>query len=129
MALDPVTAALQLGANLVTGGVQVAGDVISTTQTRRLDAANQKATDDAKNFKDALLRRDAEYCSNALSGLRTGILVDLTDAESEQLRGTAPGLTSLGLLGLYCRGRSADLAAERAEILIDTASTVSGGAK
>jgi hypothetical protein len=127
MALDPVTAALQLGASVVTGGVQVAGEVITTTQTRRLEAANQKATDDAKNFKDALLRRDAEYCNNALAGLRNGVLVDLTDAESEQLRGFASDLTALGLLGLYCRGRSADLAVERAGILVDTASTLSGG--
>ena len=124
MAIDPLTAGLQLGGDFLNGGIQIATELLTTTQTRRLDAANQKANDDVKNFKDALLSRDLESVNLRLAGLRNGVLVNLTDADSEQLKSIVPNLDGFALLGLYCRARSADLAAECSQILRDTASTV-----
>jgi hypothetical protein len=126
MALDPLTAGLQLGGDLVTGAVQAVGDYISTTQLRRLDEANQKAHDDVQAFKDALLGTDVSLLNLHLSGLQDGVRVDLTVSDCQRLVGITPNITALSLLGLYCRARSADLAAERNQILKDTAG-VSGG--
>lgn len=124
MALDPITAGLQLGGDIVTGAVAAAGDYISTIQLRRLDEANQQAASDVAAFRDALLAGDLDAVNLRLAGLQSGILVDLTDAQCEQLKGVIPGLNGYCLLGLYDRARSADLAADRNQILKDTASTV-----
>jgi hypothetical protein len=124
MPLDPLTAGLELGGDFLNGGIQIATELLTSTQTRRLDAANQQANDDVKNFKDALLGRDLESVNLRLAGLRNGVLVNLTDADSEQLKSIVPNLDGFALLGLYCRARSADLAYECSQIIRDTASTV-----
>ncbi len=127
MPLDPVTAALQLGGDVVTGAVQAVGDYISTTQLRRLDEAQSKAQDDVEAFKQALLARDIDGVNLRLGGLQSGIRVNASDAECEELKSFSSDLDAWGLLGLYCRARGADLAAERNQILKDTASVPSGG--
>jgi hypothetical protein len=109
--------------------IHLVDDLLHQTQTRRLDAARAEASNDVQNFKDDLLAGRLESINLRLAGLQHGILVHLTDAESEQLRGIRPNLDGAALLGLYARGRAADLAAECGEILRDTASTVGGGAK
>jgi hypothetical protein len=109
--------------------IHLVDDLLHQTQTRRLDAATNQASDDVQHFKDDLLARRLESVNLRLAGLQHGILVHLTDAESEQLRGVAPNLDGSALLGLYARARAADLAAECGEILRDTASTVEGGGK
>lgn len=124
MAIDPITAGLQLGGDIVTGAVAAVGDYISTIQLRRLDEANQQATDDVAAFRDALLAGDLDAVNLRLAGLQSGVAVDLTDTQCDQLKGTTPGLDGFSLLGLYARARSADLAAQRNQILKDTASTV-----
>jgi hypothetical protein len=103
--------------------IKLVDDLLHQTQTRRLDAATKGASDDVEQFKDDLLARRLESVNLRLAGLQHGILVHLTDAESEQLRGVAPHLDGAALLGLYARARAADLAAECGEILRDTAST------
>jgi len=103
--------------------IHLIDDLLHQTQTRRLDAATSRATDDVQNFKDDLLARRLDAVNLRLGGLQHGILVNVTDAESEQLRGVTPNLDAFALLGLYARARAADLAAECGEILRDTAST------
>lgn len=103
--------------------IQLVDDLLHQTQTRRLDAANTQATTDVENFKDDLLARRLESVNLRLAGLQHGILVHLTDAESQQLRGIVPNLDASALLGLYARARAADLAAECGQILRDTSST------
>jgi hypothetical protein len=106
--------------------IQLVDDLLHETQTRRLDAATRQASNDVQNFKDDLLGRNLESVNLRLAGLQHGILVHLTDAESEQLRGVEPNLDGAALLGLYARGRASDLAAECGQILRDTTSTVRG---
>ena len=103
--------------------IHLIDDLLHQTQTRRLDAATDQATDDVQHFKDNLLARNLDAVNLQLAGLQHGILVRLTDAESQQLRAIAPNLDAFALLGLYARARAADLAAECGEILRDTAST------
>ncbi len=102
MALDPITAGLQLGGDLVTGAVTAVGDYLSTTQLRRLDEANQKANDDVQAFKADLLARNTDSVNLRLNGLQYGVRVNLTPAESGELKLITPGLTACDLLGLYC---------------------------
>jgi hypothetical protein len=104
--------------------IHLIDDLLHQTQTRRLDAAENKAKADVENFKDDLLARRLDAINLRLGGLQHGILVDLTDADSQQLRAIAPNLDAFALLGLYARARAADLAADCAQILRDTASTV-----
>ncbi|MEI9999400.1 MAG: hypothetical protein WDO13_09630 [Verrucomicrobiota bacterium] len=92
-------------------------DLLHQTQTRRLDATTAQATDDVQQFKDALLARDLGAVNLRLAGLQHGILVRLTDAESQQLRAVTPNLDAYALLGLYARARAADLAAECGQIV------------
>jgi len=103
--------------------IQLVDDLLHQTQTRRLDAATQQATDDVQNFKNDLLARNLESINLRLAGLQHGILVHLTDAESQQLRAVTPNLDGAALLGLYARARAADLAADCTQIFRDTAST------
>ena len=103
--------------------IHLIDDLLHQTQTRRLDAAASAATDDVQNFKDDLLARRLESVNLRLAGLQHGILVHLTDTESEQLRAIVPNLDAFALLGLYARARAADLAAQCGQILRDTAST------
>lgn len=126
MAEDPITAAIDLGGDVVNAAAGIIGKTISTTQTRQLDAANQKANDDVENFKKALLSGDLASVNLRLGGLQSGISVDVTPAESEQLKSITFTVDGFSVLGLYCRGRAADLAAERAQIISDTASTTGG---
>src|SRR5271163_922617 len=107
--------------------IHLIDDLLHQTQTRRLDAATTQAANDVEQFKDDLLARRLESVNLRLAGLQHGILVHLTDAESEQLRAVAPNLDGSALLGLYARARAADLAAECGKILRDTASTLGGG--
>jgi hypothetical protein len=109
--------------------IQLIDDLLDHTQTRRLDASTNQASQDVQGFKDDLLARRLESVNLRLGGLQHGILVHLTVAESEQLHGVVPNLDGFALLGLYARARAADLAAECGEILRETASTVQGGAK
>ncbi len=104
--------------------IQLIDDLLHQTQTRRLDAATTQASNDVQGFKDDLLARRLVSVNLRLAGLQHGILVHLTDAESEQLAAVAPNLDGLALLGLYARARAADLAAECGEILRGTASTL-----
>ena len=103
--------------------IHLIDDLLHQTQTRRLDAATAQASNDVQNFKDDLLARRLESVNLRLAGLRNGVLVNLTDADSEQLKSIVPNLDGFALLGLYARARAADLAAECGEILRDTAST------
>ena len=103
--------------------IHLVDDLLHQTQTRRLDAATSQATQDVQNFKDDLLARRVDSINLRLGGLQHGILVHLTDAESQQLHGVTPNLDGFALLGLYARARAADLAAQCGEILRDTAST------
>src|SRR5271163_4026360 len=104
--------------------IHLIDDLLHQTQTRRLDAATTQAANDVQNFKDDLLARHLESVNLRLAGLQHGILVHLTDAESEQLRAVTPNLDGAALLGLYARARAADLAAECTQIFRDTASTL-----
>ena len=104
--------------------IHLIDDLLHQTQTRRLDAATAQATDDVQHFKDELLARDLDAVNLRLAGLQHGILVRLTDAESQQLHALTPNLDAFALLGLYARARAADLAAQCGQILRDTASTV-----
>jgi hypothetical protein len=108
--------------------IQLIDDLLHQTQTRRLDAATAQASADVQNFKDDLLARHLESVNLRLGGLQHGILVDLTDGESEQLHAVTPNLDGFALLGLYARARAADLAAECGQILRETASTTEKGA-
>ena len=103
--------------------IHLIDDLLHQTQTRRLDAATAQATDDVQHFKDELLARDLDAVNLRLAGLQHGILVRLTDAESQQLHALSPNLDAFALLGLYARARAADLAAQCGQILRDTAST------
>src|SRR5271154_3193262 len=105
--------------------IHLIDDLLHQTQTRRLDAATNAASDDVQNFKDDLLARRLESVNLRLAGLQYGILVHLTDTESVELRAINPNLDAFALLGLYARARAADLAAECGEILRTTASTAS----
>ncbi len=102
--------------------IHLIDDLLHQTQTRRLDAATAQATDDVHHFKDELLARDLDAVNLRLAGLQHGILVRLTDAESQQLRRLTPNLDAFALLGLYARARAADLAAQCGEILQRTQS-------
>ena len=108
--------------------IQLIDDLLHQTQTRRLDDATAQASTDVQNFKDDLLARRLDAVNLRLAGLQHGILVHLTDTESEQLRAVVPNLDAFALLGLYARARAADLAAECGEILRATASTTTGSA-
>jgi len=103
--------------------IHLIDDLLHQTQTRRLDAAQAQASDDVQAFKESLLARDLDAINLRLGGLQHGILVHLTDAESQQLRAVIPNLDGFALLGLYARARAADLAAQCGQILRDTAST------
>jgi hypothetical protein len=96
--------------------IQLIDDLLRQTQTRRLEAATAQASQDVQDFKDDLLARHLDSVNLRLGGLRNGILVHLTDSESEQLHGIVPNLDAFALLGLYARARAADLAAECGEI-------------
>jgi hypothetical protein len=106
--------------------IQLIDDLLHQTQTRRLDAATSRASDDVQGFKDDLLAERLESVNLRLDGLQHGILVGLTDAESERLHALTPNLDAFALLGLYARARAADLAAECGEILRTTVSTTTG---
>ena len=99
------------------GLIQLINDLLHQTQSQRLDDATARATTDVQNFKDDLLARRLESVNLRLGGLQHGILVHLTDAESQQLRALTPNLDGFSLLGLYARARAADLAADCGEIL------------
>jgi hypothetical protein len=103
--------------------IHLIDDLLHQTQTRRLDAATAQASDDVQQCKDNLVARDLNALNLQLAGLQHGILVRLTDAESQQLHAVTPDLDGFALLGLYARARAADLAAQCGEILRDTAST------
>jgi hypothetical protein len=103
--------------------IHLIDDLLHQTQTRRLDAATARASDDVQNFKDDLLARRVDAVNLRLAGLQHGILVHLTGPESEQLRAVTPNLDAFALLGLYARARAADLAAECGEILQRTQSS------
>ena len=103
--------------------IHLIDDLLHQTQTRRLDAATNTASDDVQHFKDDLLARRLDDVNLRLAGLQHGILVHLTDAESQQLHAVIPNLDGFALLGLYARARAADLAAQCGQILRDTAST------
>ena len=103
--------------------IHLIDDLLHQTQTRRLDAATAQATADVQAFKDDLLSRRLDPVNLRLAGLQHGILVHLTDAESQQLRALTPNLDAFSLLGLYARARAADLAADCAQIIRTTAST------
>jgi hypothetical protein len=107
--------------------IHLIDDLLHQTQTRRLDAAAARASEDVQDFKDDLLARRVDAVNLRLAGLQHGILVHLTGAESEQLGAVAPHLDAFALLGLYARARAADLAAECGEILRATASTTTNG--
>jgi len=107
--------------------IQLIDDLLHQTQTRRLDAASDQATQDVQDFKDDLLARRLDSVNLRLGGLQHGILVHLTPAESEQLHGIVPNLDAFALLGLYARARAADLAAECGEIFRQTQSTTGAG--
>src|SRR5271155_2064903 len=92
--------------------IHLIDDLLHQTQTRRLHAAPAQASADVQNFKDDLLARRGDSINLRLGGLQHGILVHLTDAESEQLRAITPNLDAFALLGLYARARAADLAAD-----------------
>jgi hypothetical protein len=111
-----ITEIAQASGNLI----ELIDDLLHQSQTRRLEAAQAEASNDVQNFKDDLLARRLESVNLRLAGLQHGILVHLTDAESEQLRAVGPMLDGAALLGLYARGRAADLAAECGEILRQT---------
>jgi hypothetical protein len=104
--------------------IRLVDDLLHETQTRRLDAATNDASHDVQNFKDDLLARRLDAVNLRLAGLQHGILVHLTVAESDQLRAVAPALDGCALLGLYARARAADLAADCADILRTTASSL-----
>ena len=70
--------------------IHLIDDLLHQTQTRRLDAATSAASDDVQNFKDDLVARRLESVNLRLAGLQHGILVHLTDTESEQLRAVTP---------------------------------------
>ncbi len=97
--------------------LQLVDDLLRQAQSRRLDAATSAATADVAAFKDDLLARRLDAVNLRLAGLQHGILVRLTDAESQQLRAVAPNLDGYALLGLYARARAADLAADCGQIL------------
>ena len=103
--------------------IQLVDDLLHQTQTRRLDAATNQASDDVQNFKTDLVAHRLDSINLRLGGLQHGILVHLTDTESDELHAVAPQLDGFALLGLYARARAADLAAECGQILRDTAST------
>ena len=103
--------------------IHLIDDLLHQTQTRRLDGSTAQASDDVQHFKDELLARDLDAVNLRLAGLQHGILVRLTDAESQQLHAITSNLDAFALLGLYARARAADLAAECGEILRATAST------
>ena len=103
--------------------IHLIDDLLHQTQTRRLDAAQSQAQDDVQAFKDDLLARRLDSVNLRLGGLQHGILVHLTDGESQQLRALAPNLDGFALLGLYARARAADLAADCGQIIRDTAAT------
>jgi hypothetical protein len=107
--------------------IHLVDDLLHETQTRRLDAAAQTASDDVQNFKDDLLAHRLDALNLRLGGLQHGILVHLTVAESDQLHAVTPALDGFALLGLYARARAADLAADCADILRATASTRAEG--
>jgi hypothetical protein len=104
--------------------IHLIDDLLHQTQTQRLDAATAQASADVQGFKDNLLARDIDAINLRLGGLQHGILVHLTDAESQQLRALSPNLDAFALLGLYARARAADLAADCGQILRTTASTL-----
>src|SRR5580692_8767716 len=104
--------------------IHLIDDLLHQTQTRRLDAATAQASTDVQNFKDDLLARRLDSINLRLAGLQHGILVHLTVAESQQLHDVHPALDGFALLGLYARARAADLAADCADILRETASTL-----
>jgi hypothetical protein len=97
--------------------IHLIDDVLHQTQTRRIDAATERATADVAAFRDDLLARRLDTINLRLAGLQHGILVRLTGAEGQQLRAIAPNLDGYALLGLYARARAADLAAECGQIL------------
>ena len=107
-------------AQATAGLLQIINDLLHQTQSERLDAATARATNDVQNFKDDLLARRLDSVNLRLGGLQHGILVHLTDAESEQLRAIDPRIDAFTLLGLYARARAADLAAQCGQILRDT---------
>jgi len=107
--------------------IHLVDDLLHETQTRRLAAAAQAASDDVQNFKDDLLAHRLDALNLRLGGLQHGILVHLTVAESEQLHALTPALDGFALLGLYARARAADLAADCADILRATASSLADG--
>ncbi len=80
---------------------QLIDDLLHQTQTRRLDAATSQASQDVQSFKDDLLARRLDSINLRLGGLQHGILVHLTDAESQQLHAVVPILDGFALLGLY----------------------------
>jgi hypothetical protein len=105
----------------VAGAVTVAGQIaleVLKPDLRKLVASEQDAARrDCRRFAEALLNRDAARCDFMLDGLRAGTGVDLAAGERDQLQLGRITVSAHVLLGLYCRGRAADLAASVADIV------------
>lgn len=111
--LTPISAV----ANVLSGAEKIAYDLLHPDQRVLIDKANAAAQDDGRTFVEAVLSRNTERVNLLLGGLRSTILVQLTESESAELRSIVPNIDGSALVGLYLRARSADLAERVCEIL------------
>ncbi|MDR1304479.1 MAG: hypothetical protein LBK76_04565 [Verrucomicrobiales bacterium] len=100
---------------------QIALELLKPDQHRLVLAEQGAARRDCKRFADAVLNRDVKQCDLMLDGLRHGVTADLTASQRSELQGAAVTVSGYVLLGLYCRGRAADLAASVGQIVNLTA--------
>lgn len=96
--------------------LKLINNAANKSQVERTDEAHAHATRDVESFKQALLDGALDRLNLQLGGLQHGILVRLTEAESQRLGLLRPDIDGATLLALYARGRAADLAAECGQI-------------
>lgn len=103
--------------------LKLINNAATKSQAERIDEAKTNATHDVETFKQAVLDCAVDRINLQLDGLQHGILVRLTEAESNALGALRPEIDGATLLALYARGRAADLAAECSEIVTTLANS------
>jgi hypothetical protein len=98
----------------VARAVAVAGEIalelLRPDQRRLIADAEGTARRDCRAFAGALLNYNISRCNLMLDGLHRTVLCDLTESERAKLELIDIRVSGASLLGLYQRGRAADLA-------------------
>lgn len=116
MALDPITAAVDVIASLRLGDLLVGA--LHPSAADEINAATKDAQKDMQLFVSAVLAGNGPACDLLIGGLRNlGPLPELTAGDLSALQAVVPSIDGGTLVRLYVLGRQGNLAERVGEIL------------